>query len=48
MENDSKNLKILISHLHPDHYGDLVSLLQTLSVYKKHGIVKKNIDIKKR
>lgn len=45
MENDLKNLKIFISHLHPDHYGDLVSLLQAISVYKKYGMVNTNIDI---
>lgn len=45
MEEDLNNLKIFISHLHPDHYGDLVSLLQTISVYKKYGYIKGNIDI---
>lgn len=45
MEEDLNNLKIFISHLHPDHYGDLVSLLQTINVYKKYGYVKGNIDI---
>ena len=39
------NLKVFISHLHPDHYGDLVSLLQTLHVYKKYGYIKQKAEI---
>jgi len=45
MNEDLNNLTIFISHLHPDHYGDLVSLLQTLSVYKKYGYVNKYPEI---
>ena len=45
MKEDLNNLKIFISHLHPDHIGDLASLLQTINVYKKYGYVDGNIDL---
>ena len=45
MESDLNNLKIFISHLHPDHYGDLISLLQTIMVYKKYGYIKNDIEL---
>ena len=34
--DDLINLKIFISHLHPDHFGDLTSIFHSLLVYKKH------------
>ena len=39
MKEDLNNLTILITHLHPDHYGDLITLLQTIMVYRKYGYV---------
>ena len=45
MNNDLKNLTIIISHLHPDHYGDLISLLQGIYVYRKLGYIKSNIKL---
>lgn len=43
--NDLNNLKVFISHLHPDHYGDLLSLMQAVFVYKKHGLINNDIEI---
>lgn len=37
---DLENLNVIISHLHPDHYGDLSSLAQTVLVYKRLGLYK--------
>lgn len=45
LKDDLDNLKILISHLHPDHYGDLISIIQTAKVYKRLGYLDKDIDI---
>lgn len=39
------NLKIFISHLHPDHFGDLTSIFHSLLVYKNLGYINDNIDI---
>ena len=43
--NDLRNLRIIISHLHGDHYGDLLSLIPTVYVYKKLGYIKNSPDI---
>lgn len=42
---DLINLKIFITHLHPDHYGDLSVIAQTLLVYKRLGYINENIDV---
>lgn len=43
--NDLEDLKIIISHLHPDHYGDLSVICQAALVYKRYGLLNNNIDI---
>ncbi len=45
MQEDLKDLKIFITHLHPDHIGDLTSLLQVIRVYKRHGIGLGNVEL---
>jgi len=45
LDKDLTNLKIFISHLHPDHFGDLVALLQAIYVYKKFGLIETPIDL---
>jgi len=42
---DLNNLKVFISHLHPDHYGDLLCLMQSAMVYKKFGYLKDDLEI---
>lgn len=43
--DDINNLKIFISHLHPDHYGDLLSLIQAVKVYDRFGFLESKIDL---
>ena len=43
--DDLKNLTIIISHLHPDHYGDLNALLQGIYVYRKLGYIDSTITL---
>ena len=43
--NDLINLRIFLSHLHPDHYGDLSALAQTALVYKRLGYINDKIEI---
>ena len=43
--DDLDNLTIIISHLHPDHYGELLSIAQTSYVYHNLGLLKNRIKV---
>lgn len=43
--DDLKNLSIIISHLHSDHYGELLSLAQTSLVLKRLGYIDEKIKV---
>lgn len=43
--NDLINLKIFLSHLHPDHYGDLSAIIQAALVYKRQGYINDKIEV---
>jgi len=45
IEDDLKNLTIIISHLHKDHYGELLSIGYASYVYKELGYIKKRIPV---
>jgi len=45
LPNNFNNLTILISHLHPDHYGELLSISQTSYVLNKLGYLKERIKV---
>jgi len=42
---DLHNLTIIISHLHKDHYGDLLTLGYASFVYKKLGLLNEKIKV---
>ena len=42
---DLNNLTIIISHLHKDHYGDLLSIAQTSYVLKRLGYLQNKIKV---
>lgn len=42
---DLKNLHVIISHFHPDHFGDITSIAQAALVYKRFGYIKNNITV---
>lgn len=43
--DDLNNLTIIISHLHPDHYGELLSIAQTSYVFHNLGLLKNKIKV---
>lgn len=43
--NDLNNLTIFISHLHPDHYGELLSIAQTSLVFNRLGYLTQKIKV---
>ena len=45
LPNDFNNLDIIISHLHSDHYGELLSLAQTSLVFKRLGYLNDKIKV---
>ena len=45
LPNDFNNLSIIISHLHPDHYGELLSIAQTSYVFHKLGYIENRIKV---
>lgn len=44
-EQDLKDLTIVISHLHKDHYGDLLSLAYTSYIHHNLGLLDKKIKV---
>lgn len=42
---DLKNLTVIISHYHPDHYGDLLALANQTFIAKKLGYLDKPVDV---
>ena len=45
LPRDLENLKIIISHLHPDHFEELSALCQAALVYKRTGLLNSNLTI---
>ena len=45
LPDDLNNLTIIISHLHPDHYGELLSIAQTSLVFQRLGWLKDKIKV---
>ena len=45
LPNDFNNLTIIISHLHSDHYAELLSLAQTSLVFKRLGYISERIKV---
>jgi len=45
MPEDLENLTIVISHLHKDHYGDLLSIAYASYVYHKLGCLDKKVTV---
>ena len=45
LPNDLNNLTIIISHLHPDHYGELLSIASTSYVFNKLGYLNDRIKV---
>ena len=45
LPDDLENLTIIISHLHPDHYGELLSIAQSSLVFQRFGYLKEKIKV---
>lgn len=45
LPDDLNNLTIIISHLHPDHYGELLSIAQSSLVFQRIGYLKNKIKV---
>ena len=45
LPNDFNNLTIIISHLHSDHYGELLSIAQTSYVFNRLGYLNERIKV---
>ena len=45
LPDDLNNLTIIISHLHPDHYGELLSVAQSSLVFQRLGWLKDKINV---
>ena len=45
LPNDFNDLTIIITHLHSDHYGELLSLAQTSLVFKRLGYITDKIKV---
>lgn len=45
MPNDLDNLMIVISHLHKDHYGELLTLSYASYVYQNLGLLKTRVKV---
>lgn len=45
LPDDLNNLTIIISHLHRDHYGDLLTLGYATYVYQKLGLLKEKVKV---
>lgn len=45
MYKDLKNLTLIISHFHPDHYGDLFALANATFVQNKYGFLDKRVEV---
>jgi len=45
LTEDLENLTVIISHLHKDHYGDLLSLAYASYVHKSLGLLKRKIKV---
>ena len=45
LPRDLNNLTIIISHLHPDHYGELLSIAQTSYVFNTLGYLNERIKV---
>ena len=43
--DDLDNLKVFITHLHPDHFEELSVLCQSVLVYKRLGILNNSLEI---
>lgn len=45
LPKDLSSLTIIISHLHPDHYGELLSIVQTSYVFYRLGYLNEKIKV---